>query len=236
MGAALDLDSDLAALADARNKAREARAAFQAFAGADQAKVDSIVQAMSEAGTAAAKELARMAVDETGFGVYEDKILKNLYNTQFVAASILPMRTVGVLWVDEVNRMTAIGTPMGVIAAIIPVTNPTSTVLFKCLAAVKSGNAVVCAPHPRAARCSMRAAEVMASAAVKAGAPKGLISCLSVPTIQSTGELMRHPDIAVVLATGGPGMVRAAYSSGKPTFAVGAGNVPVYVHLSVKDV
>lgn len=236
MGAALDLDSDLAALADARNKAREARAAFQAFAGADQAKVDGIVQAMSEAGTAAAKELARMAVDETGFGIYEDKILKNLYNTQFVAASILPMRTVGVLWVDEVNRMTAIGTPMGVIAAIIPVTNPTSTVLFKCLAAVKSGNAVVCAPHPRAARCSMRAAEVMASAAVKAGAPKGLISCLSVPTIQSTGELMRHPDVAVVLATGGPGMVRAAYSSGKPTFAVGAGNVPVYVHRSVKNV
>jgi acetaldehyde dehydrogenase (acetylating) len=235
MGAALDLDSDLAALADARNKAREARAAFQAFVGADQDKVDSIVRAMSQAGTAAAKELARMAVDETGFGVYEDKILKNLYNTQFVAASILPMRTVGVLWVDEVNRMTAIGSPMGVIAAIIPVTNPTSTVLFKCLAAVKSGNAVVCAPHPRAARCSMRAAEIMADAAVKAGAPKGLISCLSAPTIQSTGELMRHPDTAVVLATGGPGMVRAAYSSGKPTFAVGAGNVPVYIHRSVKD-
>jgi acetaldehyde dehydrogenase (acetylating) len=236
MGAALDLDSDLAALADARNKAREARTAFQAFAGADQDKVDSIVRAMSQAGTAAAKELARMAVDETGFGVYEDKILKNLYNTQFVAASILPMRTVGVLWVDEVNRMTAIGSPMGVIAAIIPVTNPTSTVLFKCLAAVKSGNAVVCAPHPRAARCSMRAAEIMADAAVKAGAPKGLISCLSTPTIQSAGELMRHPDTAVVLATGGPGMVRAAYSSGKPTFAVGAGNVPVYIHRSVKDV
>ena len=236
MGAALDLDSDLAALADARNKAREARAAFQAFAGVDQEKVDSIVRAMSEAGTAAAKELARMAVDETGFGVYEDKIIKNLYNTQFVAASMLPMRTVGVLWVDEVNRMTAIGTPMGVIAAIIPVTNPTSTVLFKCLAAVKSGNAVVCAPHPRAARCSLRAAEIMADAAVKAGAPKGLISCLSVPTIQSTGELMRHPDVSVVLATGGPGMVRAAYSSGKPTFAVGAGNVPVYIHRSVKDV
>jgi len=236
MGTALDLDSDLAALADARNKAREARGAFQAFAGADQEKVDSIVRAMSEAGTAAAKELARMAVDETGFGVYEDKILKNLYNTQFVAASMLAMRTVGVLWVDEANRMTAIGTPMGVLAAIIPVTNPTSTVLFKCLAAVKSGNAVVCAPHPRAARCSMRAAEIMADAAVKAGAPRGLISCLSVPTIQSTGELMRHPDVSVVLATGGPGMVRAAYSSGKPTFAVGAGNVPVYVHRSVRDV
>jgi acetaldehyde dehydrogenase (acetylating) len=236
MGVALDLDSDLAGLADARSKARQARLAYQAFAGVDQEKVDNIIRAMAEAGTAAARELARMAVDETGFGVYEDKILKNLYNTQFVAASILPMRTVGVLWVDEVNRMTAIGSPMGVIAAIIPVTNPTSTVLFKCLAAVKSGNAIVCAPHPRAVRCSMRAAEVMAEAAVKAGAPKGLISCLSLPTIQSTGELMRHPDVSVVLATGGPGMVRAAYSSGKPTFAVGAGNVPVYIHRSVKDV
>ena len=213
MGVALDLDSDLAGLADARSKARQARTAFQAFAGVDQEKIDNIVRAMAQAGTAAAKELARIAVDETGFGVYEDKVLKNLYNTRFVAASMLSMRTIGVLWVDEVNRMTAVGSPMGVIAAIIPVTNPTSTVLFKCLAAVKSGNAIVCAPHPRAVRCSMRAAEVMAEAAVKAGAPKGLISCLSLPTIQSTGELMRHPDVSVVLATGGPGMVRAAYSS-----------------------
>ncbi|MCP3459366.1 aldehyde dehydrogenase family protein [Bradyrhizobium sp. CCGUVB23] len=236
MGVALDLDSDLAGLADARSKAREARLAFQAFSGADQEKVDNIVRAMADAGTAAAKELARMAVDETGFGVYEDKILKNLYNTKFVAASMLPMRTVGVLWVDEVNRMTAVGSPMGVIAAIIPVTNPTSTVLFKCLAAVKSGNAIICAPHPRAVKCCIRTAEIMAEAAVKAGAPTGLISCLSLPTIQSTGELMRHPDVSVVLATGGPGMVRAAYSSGKPTFAVGAGNVPVYIHRSVKDV
>lgn len=203
MGVALDLDSDLAGLADARSKAREARLAFQAFSGADQEKVDNIVRAMADAGTAAAKELARMAVDETGFGVYEDKILKNLYNTKFVAASMLPMRTVGVLWVDEVNRMTAVGSPMGVIAAIIPVTNPTSTVLFKCLAAVKSGNAIICAPHPRAVKCCIRTAEIMAEAAVKAGAPTGLISCLSLPTIQSTGELMRHPDVSVVLATGG---------------------------------
>src|SRR5258708_29136077 len=146
MGAALDLDSDLAAGADARNKGREAKAAFQAFAGADQDKIDGIVRAMALAGTAAAKELARMAVDETGFGVYEDKILKNLYNTQFVAASILPMRTVGVLWVDEVNRMTAIGSPMGVIAAIIPVTNPTSTGLFKCLPPVQACHPVFWSP------------------------------------------------------------------------------------------
>lgn len=230
------LDPDLAALAEARSKAREARRAFEAFQGASQEDVDAIVRAMAAAGTAAAEELARLAVDETGYGVYEDKIIKNRYNTIFIAASILPMKTIGVLWVDEKNRMMAVGAPMGVIAGIIPVTNPTSTVLFKCMAAVKSGNAIVCAPHPRAARCCTRAAEVMAEAAEQAGAPRGLVSCLARVTLPATGELMRHPDIALVMATGGPGMVRAAYSSGKPTLAVGAGNVPVYIHRSVKDV
>ena len=232
----VDLDPDLSALAEARTKARQARAAFEAFRNVSQEDVDRIVRAMADAGTQAAAELARLAVDETGYGVYEHKILKNLYNTKFVAASMLPMRTIGVLWVDEANRMTAIGAPMGVIAGVIPVTNPTSTVLFKCLAAVKSGNAIVCAPHPRAARCCARAAQVLADAAVKAGAPMGLISCLENVSLQATQELMRHPDISLVLATGGAGMVRAAYSCGKPTLAVGAGNVPVYIHRSVKDV
>src|SRR5271165_5084530 len=231
-----ELDLDLSALAEARAKARDARRAFEAFEGATQDDIDALVRAMASAGSAAAEELARIAVEETGCGVYEDKIVKNKYNTIFIAASILPMRTIGVLWVDEQNRMMAVGSPMGVIAGIIPVTNPTSTVLFKCMAAVKSGNAIVCAPHPRAARCCARAAEVMSDAAVKAGAPTGLVSCLSKVTLQATDELMRHPDIALVMATGGPGMVRAAYSSGKPTLAVGAGNVPVYIHRSVKDV
>ena len=226
MSLATNLDFDLAALADARAKARQARAAFESFVGADQRSTDAIVRAMADAGSAAAKELARIAVDETGFDVYEDKIIKNLYNTKFVAESMLQMRTIGVLWVDEANRMTAIGSPMGVIAGIIPVTNPTSTVLFKCLAAVKSGNAIVCAPHPRAVKCCARTADVMAEAAVKAGAPKGLVSCLTEVTLQATGELMRHPDVSLVMATGGAGMVRAAYSSGKPTLAVGAGTCP----------
>jgi acetaldehyde dehydrogenase (acetylating) len=230
------LDPDLAALAEARLKAKDARRAFETFRGATQTDVDAIVRAMAAAGTAAAEELARLAVDETGYGVYEDKIVKNKYNTIFVAASMLLMKTVGVLWVDEKNKMMAIGSPMGVIAGVIPVTNPTSTVLFKCMAAVKSGNAIVCAPHPRAARCCTRAAEVMAQAAERAGAPRGLVSCLSQVTLGATAELMRHQDIALVMATGGPGMVRAAYSSGKPTLAVGAGNVPVYIHRSVKDV
>jgi acetaldehyde dehydrogenase (acetylating) len=190
---------------------------------------------MALAGTKAAEELARLAVDETGYGVYEHKIYKNRYNTGFVARWMLERRAVGVLWTDERARVTAVGTPMGVLAAIIPVTNPTSTSLFKSLAAVKSGNAVVHAPHPRAARCTLRAAEIMADAAVSAGAPEGLVSCLAAPTLAATQELMRRPEIALVLATGGPGMVRAAYSSGKPTIAVGAGNVPAYVGASVPD-
>ena len=162
--AALEADSDLVALAEARAKARDARAAFESFDGATQAVVDRIVSAMANAGAAAAEELARLTVEETGYGVVADKVYKNLYNARFVAQAMLEMRTLGVLWVDEPNRMAAVGSPMGVLAAIIPVTNPTSTVLFKCLAAVKSGNAIVCAPHPRAVRCCARTAEIMARA------------------------------------------------------------------------
>jgi acetaldehyde dehydrogenase (acetylating) len=228
-------DPELASLAEARAKARQAKAAFDAFLGATQEDVDRIVAAMAQAGDVAVKELARLAVEETGYGVYEDKILKNLYNVRFVASAMLRMRTLGVLWVDEANRMTAVGSPMGVIAAIIPVTNPTSTVLFKCLAAVKSGNAIVCAPHPRAARCCYRTAEIMAGAAESAGAPKGLISCLEQVSPAATRELIQQGDVALVLATGGAAMVRAAYSSGKPALAVGPGNVPVYIDRSVKD-
>ena len=229
------LDADLAGLADVRAKARAARAAADRLEGVDQDTLDGYVRAMARAGTAAAEELARLAVDETGYGVYEHKIHKNRYNTGFVARWMLERRAIGVLWTDEASRVTAIGTPMGVIAGIIPVTNPTSTALFKSLAAVKSGNAIVLAPHPRAARCTARAAQVMAEAAVAAGAPEGLVSCLSSPTLAATAELMCREEIALVLATGGPGMVRAAYSSGKPTIAVGAGNVPAYVGASVPD-
>ena len=229
------LDPDLRSLADVRAKARAARRAFDALEGADQDTLDHYVRAMAAAGTRAAEELARLAVDETGYGVYEHKIYKNRYNTGFVARWMLQRRAVGVLWTDERARVTAVGAPMGVIAAIIPVTNPTSTALFKCLAAVKSGNAVVHAPHPRAARCTLRAVEIMAEAAVAAGAPEGLLSCLEAPTLTATQELMRRREIALVLATGGPGMVAAAYSSGKPTIAVGAGNVPTYVGASVPD-
>lgn len=230
------LDPDLAALADVRAQAQASRAAFEAIDGADQEFLDSIVRAMAKAGYEASEKLARMAVDETGYGVYEDKVVKNRFNTGFVADWMLERRAVGVLWADEVDRVTAIGSPMGLIAAIIPVTNPTATVLFKSLAAVKAGNAVVHAPHPRAAKCSQAAAEIMAEAAVKAGAPEHLVSCLGTPTLEATQELMSHRDVRLVLATGGPGMVAAAYRSGKPTIAVGAGNVPAYVDRSAADI
>lgn len=230
------LDPELAAIGEARFKAQSARRAFEAFQGVTQEQADDLVRAMAKAAEDAAQDLARLAVDETGYGVYEDKILKNLYNAKFVAHAMLQMRTLGVLWVDEVSRVTAIGAPMGVIAGIIPVTNPTSTTIFKCLAAVKSGNAIVCAPHPRAAKCCARTVEVMAAAAERAGAPKGLLDCLSDGQLPATRELMAHRHVALVMATGGAAMVRAAYSSGKPTLAVGAGNVPVYIHRSVADV
>ncbi|MCY3562067.1 MAG: aldehyde dehydrogenase family protein [bacterium] len=229
------VDADLAALAEARAKAIAARAAFEELAGAPQERLDAILRQMARAGTAAAEELARLAVEETGYGVYEHKILKNRYNTTFVAKYMLRQRAVGVLWVDEASRMTAVGCPMGVIAGLIPRTNPTSTVLFKALAAVKSGNAIVFSPHPRAVQCCARTTEVVAEAAVKAGAPRGLISCLQTPTLASTQELMGHPAVSLVLATGSGEMVRVCYSSGKPTIAVGAGNVPVYIHRSVPD-
>ncbi|MGQ0464341.1 MAG: aldehyde dehydrogenase family protein [Sporichthyaceae bacterium] len=229
------LDADLAALAEARDAARRAKVAFDAFAGATQEDLDRIVAAMAKAAADAAPELARLAVDETGYGVYEDKILKNLYNADFCAKSMVGMRTKGVLWVDEPGRMTCIGAPVGVIAAIIPVTNPTSTVIFKCLAAVKAGNTVVHAPHPRAVKCCSRTAQIMGDAAVRAGAPRDVIQCLTRASIDATAELMRHPDTAMIMATGGAGMVRAAYQAGKPCLAVGAGNVPVYVHSSVPD-
>lgn len=230
------LDPELAAIGEARARARAARQALAQFEGVTQEQADRIVAAMARAAEGAAQELARLAVDETGYGVYEDKILKNLFNAKVCAQAMAQMRTLGVLWTDEAARVTAIGAPMGVIAAIIPVTNPTSTTIFKCLAAVKAGNAIVCAPHPRAARSCMRTVDIMAAAAEQAGAPAGLVQCLSTGQLPATRELMAHRDVALVLATGGAAMVRAAYSSGKPTLAVGPGNAPAYIHRSVADV
>jgi acyl-CoA reductase-like NAD-dependent aldehyde dehydrogenase len=227
--------TDLDSIAEARRAAERAHEAAQRFARYHPDQVDAIVEAMAAAIAPEAGRLGELAAVETGYGNAEDKRLKNLFNTLAVVDWLRNVRTLGVLWRDETTKVMAIGEPMGVVAAIIPVTNPTSTVIFKTLSAVKAGNAVVHAPHPRGVRCSNETAAVLARAADEAGAPPGLVQCLAKPSIEGTGELMRHHRTAVVMATGGAAMVRAAYSSGKPTLAVGPGNVPVWVDRSVQD-
>ena len=229
------MDPDLRSIASARRTAERAWEAYLAFRGTNAATVDQLVEAMSRSIELEAGRLGQMAVDETGHGNAADKRIKNLFNALGVGEWLRGVKTLGVLWRDETSRIAAIGEPMGVIAALIPVTNPTSTIIYKALSAVKSGNAVVFAPHPRGVKCGQATADVLAKAAEQAGAPPNLIQCLDEVTLQGTVELMRHRRTSLVLATGSSDMVRAAYSAGKPSLAVGPGNVPVYVHRSVAD-
>ncbi len=226
------MDQDLQSIAATRRATELAWEAYQKFRQFEREQIDAIVDAMAAAIEPESRRLGELAVEETGCGNVEDKRLKNLFNSISVAAWLRNIRTRGILWKDEVTKIAAIGEPMGVVAALIPVTNPTSTVIFKIISAIKAGNAIVCAPHPRGVKCAVETAAVMANAAEQLGAPPGLIQCLDKVTIAGTTELMTHRRTSVVLATGGPVMVKAAYSSGKPTLAVGPGNVPCYVHTS----
>lgn len=226
------MDADLRSIAQARECAERASVAFGQFRGASQEAIDRIVEAMARAAVREAGRLGALAAEETGYGNAEDKRMKNIYNALGVAEWLRNVRTVGVLWKDERTKVMAIGEPMGIIAALIPVTNPTATVIFKALSAVKAGNAIICAPHPRGVRSGVETTAVLAAAATEAGAPPNLVQCLSEVTLEATSELMRHRKTSLVMATGGADMVRAAYSCGKPTLAVGPGNVPVYVDAS----
>jgi acetaldehyde dehydrogenase (acetylating) len=225
-------DSDLVSLQEVRTKVEQALAAFRTYQRFDQQQVDRVVEAMAAAGRANAKLLAEMAVEETKYGNVKDKIAKNLLNADLLARAIRGMKTVGVLRELPQQKMVEIGVPVGVVAAILPTTNPTSTVIYKSLICLKAGNAVVISPHPRAAKCTNYAAELLHKAAVAAGAPEGIIQCVTNPTMESTHALMKHEKVAVILSTGGHGIVKAAYSSGKPAFGVGPGNVPVYLERS----
>lgn len=224
--------SDLDSIAEARRCAERGYEAWKKFRTFAPEDVDHIVRAMARAAEREAGRLAELAHVETGYGNVEDKRLKNLYNSRVVGDWLANVTTLGVLWRDEVTKVVAVGEPMGVVAGLIPVTHPTALVIFKVLSAVKAGNAIVCAPHPRGAKSSAETSRILAEAAVQAGAPMDLVQCMQVASIEGTGELMRHHRVAVVLATGGAGMVKAAYSSGKPTLAVGPGNVPCYVDRS----
>jgi len=229
------MDADLRSIAAARRCAETAFEAYQKFLGTDPSHVDAIVDAMARAIEPEAESLGALAVEETGYGNVPDKRVKNLFNALSVADYLREIKTLGMLWRDDATKIAAFGEPMGVVAALIPVTNPNSTIIFKVLSAVKAGNAIVCAPHPRGVKSGIATIEIMARVAEQMGAPKGLIQCLDQVTIQGTAELMKHRRTSVVMATGGPAMVKAAYSSGKPTLAVGAGNVPCYVHKSMAD-
>ncbi len=228
------MDADLRSIQEARDLVARAAAAQQRFAVASQEEVDRVVRAAAGAASRNAEHLARLAVDETGMGVYEHKILKNRFSAEMLLDYILPMRTVGVLREDRERGVTELAVPLGVVAAVIPMTNPTSTAIYKALIAIKSRNAIVMSPHPRATRCVVESARVMEEAAVAAGAPEGAIACMTAPTLDGTHALMRHRDTAVILATGGSDLVRAAYSSGKPAYGVGPGNVPAIIERTAR--
>ncbi|MGH9506559.1 MAG: aldehyde dehydrogenase family protein, partial [Terriglobales bacterium] len=226
------MDRDLESVQEARDLVERAYEASQAFAAFSQAAVDAIVAAMAAAATAAADRLGRLAVEETGYGKPEDKREKNLFAAERVYQAIRGMRTRGILAEDAAAGIIEIGTPVGVVAAVLPCTNPTSTAIYKALIAVKAGNAIVVSPHPAAVRCICESVRLLRDAARGAGAPNGLIACLTRPSLAGTQELMRHRRTGVILATGGMSIVRAAYSSGKPALGVGPGNVPAFIDRS----
>lgn len=225
-------DYDLASIQEARNLARRAKEAQKWLETISQETADKIVLAMVTAAEANAERLARLAVDETQFGRYEDKIVKNRFAASGVYQYIKDMKTVGVIHEDQEKKVFEIASPVGVIMGIVPSTNPTSTVIYKSIISIKARNAIVFAPHPSAAECTYAAAQVMHDAAVSAGAPQGVIGCVNKVTMAATESLMHDDNIALILATGGPGMVKAAYSSGKPAMGVGPGNVPAFIERS----
>lgn len=225
----MGLDMDLQSIQEVRDLIRDAKKAQEVFGTFDQRQVDQIVKAIAEACAANAEPLAKMAVEETGFGVWQDKVLKNLLGSTITYESIKDMKTIGVIHEDGAKGIMEVGVPMGVIAALIPSTNPTSTVMYKTLIALKAGNAIVISPHPGAKNCILETVNVIQDAARRAGAPEGLIGVIRLTTIEATDALLKDPNIGVILATGGEAMVHAAYSSGNPAIGVGPGNGPSFI-------
>jgi acetaldehyde dehydrogenase (acetylating) len=225
-------DKDSRSVAEARELIDRAYNAFLEYQHFTQEQVDRVVDAMAAAATAAAEKIAKLAVEETGYGVVTDKVQKNLFSSERVYQALRGMKTVGIVREDHAQGLIEVAAPVGVVAAVLPSTNPTSTAIYKILIALKGRNAIVLSPHPTAFRCTCEITSIMRDAAIKAGAPSDVICCFSTPTLAGTQELMKHRRTSVILATGGMGIVRAAYSSGKPAFGVGPGNVPVFIDRS----
>jgi acetaldehyde dehydrogenase (acetylating) len=225
-------DKDLISIQEVRSKVDKAFSAWQKYRSYSQDQVDAIVERMAAAARANAKRLADLAVEETGYGNAKDKYVKNILCCDWLPRRMRGMKTVGILRELPEEKIVEIGEPVGVVAAILPTTNPTSTAIYKTLVSLKAGNAIVISPHPRAHRCTCETASILYRAAVEAGAPEDIIQCVDTATLEGTNALMRHERTSVILSTGGAGIVKAAYSSGKPAFGVGPGNVPVLIDVS----
>lgn len=225
----MKFDQDLCSIQEVRNLVGKARKAQEIYASFSQQQMDAVVGAVAAACAAQAERLVKIAVEETGFGIWQDKVLKNQLGSTMAYESIRELKTVGVLREDKQRGLLEIGVPVGVVAALIPSTNPTSTVMYKSLICLKSGNAIIISPHPNAKQCILEICQVVVQAAKDAGAPEGLVQCITTPTPDGTAALLAHMGIGMILATGGEPMVRAAYSSGNPALGVGPGNGPSFI-------
>lgn len=223
----MPLDKDLASIQEVRDLVKKAKAAQAILAEMNQQQVDRIVTAMADAAAQNARKLAQMAVSDTGFGKENDKVVKNLFAARRVYQSIKDEKTVGIIREDAEKKMLEVAIPMGVVAGLVPSTNPTSTTIFKALISIKAGNALIVSPHPSALGCIGETVRILNAAAVEAGAPDGLVTMMTLPTLGGTAELMKLSNM--IIATGGSAMVKAAYSSGTPALGVGPGNVPAFI-------
>ena len=228
----MDFDKDLQSIQEVRWLVAKAVVAQKELAKMSQQQVDGIAKAIADACAAQSERLAKMAVEETGFGIWQDKVLKNLLGSAITWDSVKDMKTVGIIKDDRQNGLMEVGVPMGVVAALIPSTNPTSTTMYKSIISIKAGNAIVISPHPNAKNCIIETAKVICEAARKAGAPEGIVQCITLPTMEATDALLKNRNIGIILATGGEAMVRAAYSSGNPALGVGPGNGPAFIEKS----
>jgi acetaldehyde dehydrogenase (acetylating) len=229
-----NFDYDLRSIQQVRNLANLGKVAADQIAEYTEEQIDRILCNMVKAASEKAVHLAKMAVDETGFGKVEDKTYKNHLASAILYKAIKNVKTIGVIREDQEKKVIDFAEPVGLIMGIVPSTNPTSTVIYKSMIALKSRNAIVFSPHPSAAKCTLEAAMIMNKAAVEAGAPANIIRCISMPTMDATNELMESKEVKMIIATGGPGMVKASYSKGKPALGVGAGNCPAYIERTAK--
>ena len=228
----MEYDKDLQSIQEVRWLVAKAVVAQKELAKLNQEQVDRIVCEIAKACEGEAERLAKMAVEETGFGIWQDKVLKNLLGSRITWDAIKDMKTVGIIGEDRQRKIMEVGVPMGVVAALIPSTNPTSTTMYKSLISIKAGNSIVISPHPNAKNCIIETAKVICEAAKKAGAPDGIVQCITKPSMEGTDALLKNRSIGIILATGGEAMVRAAYSSGNPALGVGPGNGPSYIEKS----